>query len=92
MCFLCSTGEHYEHAKHVIKISDFSKELLDVKNWPKDEIAINLKKLIQENIQFSENGLELVDKHFDQYTKTILEELEMAKELTKKKLEKSMEN
>ena len=65
MCFLCSTGVHCEHAKYVIKISDFSKELLDVKNWPKDEIAINLKKLIQENIQFSENGLELVDKLFD---------------------------
>jgi hypothetical protein len=65
MCFCCSTGEHYEHAKSVVKISDLNKDLLEVKNWPKDDIAVEVKKLIQQNIQLTENGLELVDKIFE---------------------------
>jgi hypothetical protein len=65
MCFSCSTGEHYEHAKHVVKIPDLYKDLLDVKNWPYDDNAIEVKKLIQQNFQMSENGLEFVDKIFE---------------------------
>lgn len=48
--------------------------------------------MIKQSIQLSESGLQLVDKIFEQHTKTILEELEKAKEETKKKLEKSLEN
>ncbi len=47
ICFCCATGQHLEHANHVINISDFNKDLIDVKNWPKDDIAIKVKKLIQ---------------------------------------------
>lgn len=55
---------------------------MDIRNFPKDDLAIELKKMITQTLALSESGLELIDKIFEEHTKLIIDELERAKEET----------
>jgi hypothetical protein len=88
VCFTCSTEDHSEHAKFIVKLADLeTKTTLQHRNWPQVDLAQDVKKYLDQVSFLMEGGDAAIDKLFEEITSQVLTELEKAKKTVKKEME-----